>query len=117
MYGMMTASTPDAAGFIRYPPSLSLTMYGLLKPNQLREKIKNENSAVNAKLNDFQQMFQQHATGLIGMDTSLIPPGHPLFSRLHSTTTLKAENDKLRKENLELKKQLEKTTKGNKENL
>jgi hypothetical protein len=39
--------------------------------------------------------------------SGLIPPGHPLFSRQNSVSTLKAENDKLLKENLELKKKLD----------
>ncbi|MNC87532.1 hypothetical protein D3C83_32630 [compost metagenome] len=37
----------------------------------------------------------------------IIPPGHPLFNRVNSVNTLKAENDKLLKENLELKKKLD----------
>ena len=41
------------------------------------------------------------------MNSSIIPPGHPLFSRENSIITLKEENDKLLKENLELKKKLD----------
>jgi hypothetical protein len=34
------------------------------------------------------------------------PQGHPLFSRLESTVTLQNENNKLKKENIDLQKQL-----------
>jgi hypothetical protein len=42
------------------------------------------------------------------MSSAIIPPGHPLYNRQNSAETLKAENDKLLKENLNLKKKLEK---------
>ena len=41
------------------------------------------------------------------MNSAIIPPGHPLYTRQNSVETLQAENDKLLKENLELKKKLE----------
>jgi hypothetical protein len=55
-------------------------------------------------------MYQQYASGLISMNSSIIPPGHPLYTRQNSVKTLQAENDKLLKENLNLKKKLEKET-------
>jgi hypothetical protein len=42
------------------------------------------------------------------MNSTIIPPGHPLYSRQNSAKTLRTENDKLLKENQKLKKQLEK---------
>ena len=106
LYGLLPNITP----FIRFPPGLSLSMSGLITPNQLHDKILKDTSSVNAKLDDFQQMYKKFASGLIGSSTSLIPPGHPLFTRLNSSTLLQTENEKLRKENLELKKHLEKST-------
>jgi hypothetical protein len=53
-------------------------------------------------------MYQQYASGLLSMNTTIIPPGHPLYTRQNSVNTLKTENDKLLKENLELKKKLDK---------
>jgi hypothetical protein len=38
----------------------------------------------------------------------VIPPGHPLFSEKNSNELLKIENDKLFKQNIELKKKLDK---------
>jgi hypothetical protein len=59
-------------------------------------------------LQGFQQSYQRYASGLLTMNSNgIIPPGHPLFNRQNSVNTLKAENDKLLKENLELKKKLE----------
>jgi hypothetical protein len=42
------------------------------------------------------------------MNSAIIPPGHPLYTRQNSVQTLQTENDKLLKENLNLKKKLEK---------
>ena len=64
--------------------------------------------AFKQKLQGFQHMYQQYAAGLLTMNSAIIPPGHPLYTRQNSVETLQAENDKLLKENLELKKKLEK---------
>jgi hypothetical protein len=63
------------------------------------------------KLQDFNQMFRQYADSILNMNESVFPPGHPLFNRESSISTLKETNDKLLKENLELKKRLEEKTK------
>jgi hypothetical protein len=47
------------------------------------------------------------------MNSSIIPPGHPLYNRKSSAKGLQAENDKLLKENTELKKKLDKKSKSN----
>jgi len=109
LYGMMPSAISGTTPFIRFPSGLSFTTSGLIRPNHLHEKLLNDNSSINPKLNDFQRMYNKFASGLIGSNTSLIPPGHPLFSRLNSSALLQTENEKLRKENLELKQQLEKS--------
>jgi hypothetical protein len=110
LYGMLPNGTHLMSPFIRFPPGLSFTTTGLIKPNHLHEKLLNDTSSINPKLNDFQQMYKKFASGLIGVNTSLIPPGHPLFTRLNSSALLQTENEKLRKENQELKHQLEKSS-------
>ena len=60
-------------------------------------------------------MFRQYADSILNMNKSVFPPGHPLFNRERSISILKEENDKLLKENLELKKQLE--SKSNKKEI
>ena len=52
-------------------------------------------------------MYQEYASGLLSKNSPVIPPGHPLFTSNNSIQTLKTENDKLVKENLELRKKLE----------
>ena len=60
------------------------------------------------KLENFAQVYQQMAAGLLNMSLDkLIPPGHPLYSKENSIALLKDEKEKIRKENLELKKKLE----------
>jgi len=53
-------------------------------------------------------MYKQYAAGLLTMNSTVIPPGHPAYTRKNSIESLQTENDKLVKENLELKKKLEK---------
>ena len=75
----------------------------------MKEKFSQDTDSLNKKLDGFQKLYQQHASGLMKMNSSaIIPPGHPLFSEKNSVESLKAENDKLLKQNLELKKKVEK---------
>ena len=101
----------NVSHFMRYPPN-SNPPKGLANPKMLKNDFLNQGAAMLPKLQDFNQMFRERANSLIKMNTNVLPPGHPLFSRENSLLTLKEENDKLLKENLELKKQLE--TKSNK---
>ena len=96
--------------FVRYPPR-SNPPVGLTNVNHIRKKFNNQNASLMPNLEDFNQMFRQYANGLLNPDESLFPPGHPLFNREKSFSLLKEANDKLLKENLELKKQLEKSDK------
>jgi len=53
--------------------------------------------------------LKKFASGLINSSfPGIIPPGHPLFSRFDSLSHLQNENGRLLKENMELKKQMEK---------
>ena len=97
--------------FPRYPPGVFPPTLGLMNQKRLKEKFFQDNASINTKLNDFNQMYQKYASGLFEIAYPALPPGHPLFSRLKSSTILKSENDKLRQENFELKKQLDKNQK------
>ena len=107
MYAITTdfsALTPDS---IRYPPSASIPK-GLVNTPKLKEKMFTDSAALTPKLENFAQMYQQMATGLLNMSLDkLIPPGHPIHSKENSITLLKEEKEKILKENLELKKKLE----------
>ena len=99
-----TTLTPDS---IRYPPNASIPI-GLVNTPKLKEKISTDNAALTPKLENFAQMYQQMAAGLLNMSLDkLIPPGHPLYSKENSIMLLKEEKEKILKENLELKKKLE----------
>ena len=107
IYGLNPNIPHLALQFPRLPPGLSNPMFKIFE-NPMKEKFAEDNATINKKLQGFQQSYQRYASGLLTMNSSgLIPPGHPLFSRQNSVSTLKAENDKLLKENLELKKKLD----------
>jgi len=109
-----TAFTPVDANMgdetIRYPPkSNPPTEFSGI--NEIRERFNQRNASMMPKLEDFNQMFRQYADGLLHANESVFPPGHPLYNREKSFSLMKEANDKLLKENLELKKQLEKSEK------
>jgi len=99
-----SALAPDS---IRYPPGVSIPK-GLVDTPKLKEKMSADGAALTPKLENFAQMYQQMAAGLLNMSLDkLIPPGHPMYSKENSITLLKEEKQKILKENLELKKKLE----------
>ena len=107
MYGFPTDFSTLAPDSIRYPPGVSIPK-GLVNTPKLKEKISIDNASLTPTLENFAQMYQQMAAGLLNMSLNkLIPPGHPLYSKENSITLLKEEKDKILKENLELKKKLE----------
>ena len=100
----ISSLVPD---FIRYPPAASIPNALVNKP-KLMKKLSSENMALTPTLQDFTEIYQQMAAGLINMSLDkLIPPGHPMYSKENSITLLKEEKEKILKENLELKKKLE----------
>ncbi len=107
IYGLNPDIPHIALQFPRLPPGLTYPMFKIYE-TPMKEQFSQEISTMNQKLQGFQHMYQQYASGLISMNSAIIPPGHPLFSRQNSVQTLQTENDKLLKENLNLKKKLEK---------
>ena len=107
MYGLPVDFSELAPDSIRYPPGVSIPK-GLVNTPKLKEKISTDSAALTPKLENFAQMYQQMAAGLLNMSLDkLIPPGHPMYSKENSITLLKEEREKILKENLELKKKLE----------
>lgn len=94
---------PDS---IRYPPNSTPPM-GFNHVQKIKQDFTAKSASMLPKLQDFNKMLQQQSDLLINMNKSIFPPGHPMYSRENSLIILKEENDKLLKENLELKKQLE----------
>ena len=107
MNGFTSDFSTLAPDSIRYPPGASIPK-GLVNTPKLKEKISVDSAALSPKLENFAQMYQQMAAGLLNMSLDkLIPPGHPLYTKENSIAILKEEKEKILKENLELKKKLE----------
>jgi len=109
LYGLNPNIPHLALQFPRLPPGLNHPMFKIYE-TPMKEQFSQEIATINQKLQGFQHIYQQHVSGLLSMNSAIIPPGHPLYSRENSVGTLQAENDKLLKENLNLKKKLEKET-------
>jgi len=108
LYGLNPNNLPLAFQFPKIPPGISSPMFNS-STNNLKKKFSQKNETINLKLDDYQQLFQKYASGLFDMTfPGIISPTHPLFSRQVSVGIIKQERDSLLKENLELKKQLEK---------
>ncbi|MCV0400642.1 MAG: hypothetical protein K5777_01470 [Nitrosopumilus sp.] len=107
LYGLNPNIPHLAFQFPRLPPGLSNPMFKIHQ-NPMKEQFYQNAQTLNQKLQGFQHLYQQYAAGLLSMNSTVIPPGHPAYTRQNSVETLKTENDKLIKENLELKKKLEK---------
>ena len=107
LHGLPTDFLTLAPDSIRYPPGISIPK-GLVNTPKLKEKMLADSAALTPTLENFAQMYQQMATGLLNMSLDkLIPPGHPMYSKENSIALLKEEKEKILKENLELKKELE----------
>ena len=91
----------------RLPPRanhpLGISMTGKLKDNIIRD-----NSLMLGRLSDFYTMFQQYASGLFDLAPNQFSPDHPMRWGINSTNSLQSENEQLKKENMILKKDLEK---------
>ncbi|HJJ22743.1 MAG TPA: hypothetical protein OQH54_03385 [Nitrosopumilus sp.] len=109
LYGLNPNIPHRAFQFPRLPPGLTHPMFKIYE-NPMKEQFSREVATINQKLQGFQHMYQQHVEGLLSMNSTIIPPGHPLFNRQNSVETLQTENDKLLKENSMLKKKLDKET-------
>lgn len=108
LYGLNSDIPHRALLFPRLPPGITLPMFKIFE-NPMKNKFLQNASLGNKKLDGFQKMYQQHASSLMTMNSSrIVPPGHPLFSEKNSNELLKIENDKLFKQNIELKKKLDK---------
>jgi len=94
IYGLNPNIPHLALQFPRLPPGLSNPLFKIFE-NPMKEKFAEENASINKKLQGFQQSYQRYASGLLTMNSGGV------------VSTLKTENDKLLKENLELKKKLD----------
>jgi len=111
LYGLNPNILPYAFQFPRIPPGSAPLMY-TSTTESVRKNFSRQNESLSTKLQDFQQTYQKYASSLFDKTfPGIIPPGHPLFSRQFSVEVIRTERDHLQKENLVLKKQVEKLSK------
>jgi len=111
LYGLNPSILPYAFQFPRIPPGLTPIMFNSTT-DSVRKNFSRQNESLSIKLQDFQQTYQKYTSSLFDMTfPGIIPPGHPLFSRQNSVEVIRTERDQLQKENLVLKKQVEKLSK------
>ncbi len=105
LFGLGPNASPIPLQFPRLPP-------GLMHPITSRFAVPTRKTAGDAtslmpNIEDFQQAYRKNAAGLLESGhLGLVPPGHPLYQKGSSLNVLRSENEKLQKENIELKKQL-----------
>ncbi len=109
LYGLNPDIPHLAFQFPRLPPSVfSNSMFRVRSDDgHTKKQFLDKSGTINQQLQGFQHMYQQHAAGLLSMNSTIVPPGHPLYTKHNTVQTLQAENDKLFKENLELKKKID----------
>ena len=66
VYGLPADFSTLAPDSIRYPPGASIPI-GLVNTPKLKEKISADGAALTPKLENFAQMYQQMAAGLLNM--------------------------------------------------
>ncbi|HSA98822.1 MAG TPA: hypothetical protein VLF17_07060 [Candidatus Nitrosotenuis sp.] len=104
MYGYPAGFSLSPFGLPRYPPGINAPFS--INPAKLKEKIIRENETFTVKLHDFNKMYLQHASSLLEMTSRMVPPGHPMYSQAQPEA-VEGENERLRKENAELKSRFE----------
>lgn len=95
----------------RYPPGMGARIATGVNPGKLKEKVIRDDQLFSAKLHDYSKMYLRRASNLMEMNPIAFPVGHPMNSQ-GSDMAVEEENEKLRKENLELRKRIEQMTKN-----
>ncbi|MFI5416710.1 MAG: hypothetical protein ACHQW9_01505 [Nitrososphaerales archaeon] len=111
MHGYPMGFSLSPFNLSRYPPGANAPFS--MNPAKLKEKIIRENETFSVKLHDFNKMYLQQASSLLEMTSKMVPPGHPMYSQARPEV-VEGENEKLRKENSELKNRFEQFTKSKK---
>ena len=89
--------------FPRLPPTSQPIIHDSIHDQFLKQ------IAAVQRLDRFTYASKQQAESLL-TGSKIVPPDHPLHIEQDSVRTLRAENDKLLKENQELKKRLDENT-------
>lgn len=104
MHGYPLGFSLSPFATMRYPPAIGSRFVS--NPTKLKERMIRYDAMFSGKLHDFHKMYLQHASGLLDMSSSGFLHGHPINVTTNDSTA-KEENDKLRKENADLRKRIE----------
>jgi cell division protein FtsB len=104
MYGYPTGFSLSPFATMRYPPAIGSRFVS--NPTKLKERMIRYDAMFSGKLHDFHKMYLQHASGLLDMSSNGFLQGHPITASTNDFAA-KEENDKLRKENADLRKRIE----------
>ncbi len=105
LYGLNPDVPHMAFQFPRLPPLARMGLAGPTGPMQ--DRLGAGEDLARADFARFQDEFRQKAMGLL-TGSGPLPPAHPLNSGRRLVNSLMAENDKLQKENQDLRDQLAK---------
>lgn len=103
LYGLDPDASPFALQFPRLPPSVSDPMARVHRHGGLGPRAER----LGPRLQDYREAYQRLASGLLDSGSPMTPPGHPLYSARGSAEALRTENARLKKENTDLRRQLD----------
>ncbi len=106
-YGLGMDRINNPFEFPRLPPR-AIHPLGMSKIGHIKDNIIQDNAHLLARLSDFHTFFQKQSAGLFDLAPIQYGPDHPLNPRISQVDALGTENELLKKENLTLKKDLEK---------
>ena len=104
LYGLDPTSPNPALLFPRLPPAARRLLGGPTEP--IHTRLGEPGSLARADFDSFRTAFQERAA-LLADGGNPIPPGHPLGAEKRTVASLRAENERLKKDYLALRKQLD----------
>ncbi len=105
IHGYQLGFSLSPFAFPRYPPAISSRLG--MNPGKIKEKMIQSDTMFSGKLHDFHKMYLKHAAGLLDMSSSAFLSGHPMNAMAANDFTTGEENNRLRKENADLRKRIE----------
>ena len=103
IYGLDPDMPHAALRFPRLPPGPAGPL-AAFRPGAAGEL--GRRAEAGGALRGFQEAYRARAMALLGEGSPVAPPGHPLLPGGGSAAALRAERDRLRKENAELRRRL-----------
>lgn len=102
LYGQPFDMITSPFAFPRLPPRASPPL-GISSAGKTKDKIIRDSDMMMGRLSEYHTLFQKYAAGLFNLAPSRFMPGHPMQMKMHVVDFLEEENERLRKENTNLK--------------